>query len=98
ENYTYDAWGNLNSIAATTLLNYGGCTEESGFSTTADGNNHLPLFSYDSSGNAQNDGTIAYTYNGESQIKTANGVTYAYDGDGRRVYKSSGKLYWYGAG
>ena len=22
----------------------------------------------------------------------------AYDGDGRRVYKSSGKLYWYGAG
>jgi RHS repeat-associated protein len=31
-------------------------------------------------------------------MKTANGVTYAYDGDGRRVYKSNGKLYWYGAG
>ena len=22
----------------------------------------------------------------------------SYDGDGRRVFKSSGKLYWYGAG
>jgi RHS repeat-associated protein len=41
---------------------------------------------------------VSYTYNAESQMKTANGVTYAYDGDGRRVYKSNGKLYWYGAG
>jgi RHS repeat-associated protein len=31
-------------------------------------------------------------------LKTAAGVTYAYDGDGRRVSKSSGKLYWYGSG
>ncbi len=26
------------------------------------------------------------------------GVTYAYDGDGKRVQKSNGKLYWYGMG
>jgi hypothetical protein len=26
------------------------------------------------------------------------GVTYTYDGDGKRVKKSSGKLYWYGMG
>src|SRR2546426_2365589 len=26
------------------------------------------------------------------------GVTYIYDGDGKRVSKSSGKLYWYGMG
>jgi RHS repeat-associated protein len=26
------------------------------------------------------------------------GVTYTYDGDGKRVQKSSGKLYWYGMG
>jgi RHS repeat-associated protein len=31
-------------------------------------------------------------------MKTAAGVTYAYDGDGRRVSKSTGKLYWYGSG
>ena len=24
------------------------------------------------------------------------GVSYSYDGDGRRVQKSNGKLYWYG--
>jgi RHS repeat-associated protein len=30
-------------------------------------------------------------------LKTAGGVTYTYDGDGRRVQKSNGKLYWYGA-
>lgn len=39
-----------------------------------------------------------YTYDAESQIKTAAGVTYLYDGSGRRVSKSNGKLYWYGSG
>ena len=34
----------------------------------------------------------------ESQIKTAAGVTYTYDGSGRRVSKSTNKLYWYGSG
>jgi RHS repeat-associated protein len=37
-------------------------------------------------------------YDAESQIKTAAGVTYLYDGSGRRVSKSNGKLYWYGSG
>jgi len=31
-------------------------------------------------------------------MTTTAGVTYTYDGDGRRVQKSSGKLYWYGTG
>jgi RHS repeat-associated protein len=31
-------------------------------------------------------------------MTSAAGVTYTYDGDGRRVKKSSGKLYWYGLG
>jgi RHS repeat-associated protein len=31
-------------------------------------------------------------------MKTAAGVTYAYDGDGRRVAKVGSKLYWYGSG
>jgi uncharacterized protein RhaS with RHS repeats len=99
EAYTLDAWGNLNSIAATSNSAYTGCSLESGFTATADGNNHLPPpWGYDPSGNANSDGTYSYTYDAESQIKTANGVTYAYDGQGRRVSKSNGKLYWYGSG
>jgi RHS repeat-associated protein len=34
----------------------------------------------------------------DSEIKTAAGVNYTYDGDGNRVQKSNGKIYWYGAG
>jgi hypothetical protein len=34
----------------------------------------------------------------ENRLLTAGGVTYTYDGDGRRIKKSSGKLYWYGEG
>jgi hypothetical protein len=34
----------------------------------------------------------------EGHLLTAGGVTYSYDGDGKRVIKSNGKLYWYGAG
>jgi len=97
ETYNVDPWGNLQSIAATTDTNYTGCTQESGFTTTADGNNHLTSFSYDLSGNTQNDGTFTYNWDAESQLKSAGGITYAYDGDGRRVAKVGSKLYWYGS-
>jgi RHS repeat-associated protein len=98
ESFTLDPWGNLQSIAATTNSAYTGCSLESGFSSTADANNHLPAWAYDASGNATSDGTYAYAWDAESQLKSAAGVTYAYDGDGRRVSKSNGKLYWYGSG
>lgn len=39
-----------------------------------------------------------YTYNAESEISTAAGLTYLYDGDGKRVVKGSTEVYWYGAG
>ena len=69
-------------------------------SVSATMNNQLSAtgFSYDTSGNMLNDGAHAYGYNAESEIKSAAGVTYTYDGDGNRVEKSSGKAYWYGAG
>ncbi|MGH9745493.1 MAG: RHS repeat-associated core domain-containing protein [Candidatus Acidiferrales bacterium] len=35
-------------------------------------------------------------WNAEGELKTAGGVTYTYDGDGNRVEKSNGKIYWYG--
>jgi RHS repeat-associated protein len=93
--FSYDAWGNLNSQAG--LTGYGSCTEYSS-SATADVNNHLAGLSYDTSGNTLSDGNYSYTWDGESQMKTAAGVTYAYDGDGRRVAKVGSKLYWYGSG
>ena len=44
------------------------------------------------------DGANTYAYNAESEIKSAAGVTYTYDGDGNRLEKVSQKIYWYGAG
>jgi RHS repeat-associated protein len=48
--------------------------------------------------NEKTDVTNTYVWNAESEIKTGAGVNYTYDGDGDRVQKSSGKIYWYGAG
>jgi RHS repeat-associated protein len=37
-------------------------------------------------------------YDAENRLSTTAGVTYTYDGDGNRVKKSNGKLYWTGGG
>ena len=96
ESYSLDPYGNLQAIAQTTNASYSGCSQESGFSRVADANNHLGGFTYDSSGNTSSDGTLSYVWNGESQLKSAGGTTYMYDGDGRRVAKAGGTVYWYG--
>jgi hypothetical protein len=98
ESYTIDEWSNLKVIAA--LSGYGSCTQESGLNVTPTTNNQLSFTgaAYDAAGNMTNDGSYSYQYNAESEIKSAAGVTYTYDGDGNRVEKSSGKVYWYGAG
>src|SRR5215831_15868454 len=64
-------WANLQSIAATTNSAYTGCTQESGFAKTADANNQFTDFGYDLSGNTTGDGVNTYTWNAESQMKTA---------------------------
>jgi len=94
---TYDAWGNLLSQAGWSPT-YNACTESTMAGVTADGSNHISGLSYDASGNTLGDGINAYTWDGESQLKTAAGVTYTYDGDGRRAAKVGSKLYWYGSG
>jgi RHS repeat-associated protein len=58
----------------------------------------LVAVDYDAAGNETSDVTSSYVWNAESQTKTAGGVNYTYDGDGDRVEKSNGTLYWYGAG
>jgi len=95
--FSYDAWGNLLSQAGWTP-NYSACSEGTMGGVTADGNNHVSGFSYDTAGNTLGDGNFTYTWDGESQLKTAGGVTYSYDGDGRRAAKLGSKLYWYGSG
>jgi hypothetical protein len=76
---------------------YTGCTQES-LSVTALTNNQLSATGifYDASGNILGDGKNTYVWNAESEIKTGSGVNYTYDGDGDRVQKSNGKIYWYG--
>jgi RHS repeat-associated protein len=95
--YSYDAWGNLKSQAGWTPT-YNACTEYTMGGVTPDNKNHITGLTYDAAGNTLSDGVNSYTWDGESEMKTAAGVTYTYDGDGRRVAKSNGKLYWYGSG
>jgi RHS repeat-associated protein len=40
-------------------------------------------------------GMGSYAYDAENRMTSAAGVSYSYDGDGKRVAKSNGKLYWY---
>jgi RHS repeat-associated protein len=98
--FTYDAFTNL--TATSILSGYTSCslTTPYAFSITVNNNNQITTsgFSYDASGNLMNDGFNSYAYNAESEVKTAAGVTYTYDGDGNRIQKSNGKIYWYGAG
>jgi RHS repeat-associated protein len=98
-NFTYDAWGNL--LSQTGDSGHTGCSEPVMSPVTADGNNHISAFGYDAAGNALGDGTFTYSWDAESQLKTTAGLTYAYDGGGRRVSKTNGvasRLYWYGSG
>ena len=89
QNFGPDAVANLTSISVTQ------CTAGS-LSVTTDGYNHLSAtgYSYDDAGDMTSDGSYTYTYDAENRIMTANGVTYTYDGNGLRVEKSSGTLYW----
>lgn len=95
QTYTIDEWGNLTNIGH--VSGYSACSQGS-LSVGVTVQNQLTStgFSYDAAGNMLTDGANTYTYNAESEITSVAGVTYTYDGDGNRVEKSNGKLYWYG--
>lgn len=65
---------------------------------SAGATDQLSGLGYDVAGNTTSDGVYSYAYNAENQQTPAAGVTYTYDGDGKRVKKSNGTLYWYGVG
>jgi RHS repeat-associated protein len=107
ETYTYDAWGNLlnNAYNPTTQSAYTGCTQEapSNLAGVVQPNNRLSGFGFttDSAGNLIADGVHTFTYDAENHLLSTaqtgqTTVSYKYDGDGKRVQKSSGTLYWYG--
>ena len=96
ESYSYDPWGNLLSIGG--AAGYTGCTQES-LSVAATTKNQISGYTYDAAGNMTGVPSIAsYAYNAENQLTQTVGIAYTYDGDGKRVQKSTGKLYWYGMG
>lgn len=98
-----DAWGNLTNRSGVT----GKANTESQLNAApASFKNQLNGNCHDAAGNLllntsncpQGTFTPAYTYDAENRLLTAGGVTYTYDGDGKRVKKSSGTLYWTGMG
>ncbi len=90
QSYGYDRYANLLTATVTK------CSAPS-LNLTVNTQNRITNtgFTYDASGDMTADGTLTYTWDAEFRLKTAAGVTYTYDGDGKRVKKSSGPLYWF---
>ncbi len=99
ETFGYDVWANLLSIGA--VSGYTGCTQEN-LSVSVTTKNQISGYCYDAAGNLIIEGVcgpvLTYTYDAENRMTATAGVSYSYDGDGRRVMKSNGKLYWNGTG
>jgi RHS repeat-associated protein len=112
ETFSYDLWGNLLTIGGIQPT-YNGCQQEN-LGVTVTVKNQMSGYCYDAAGNLvlnspcpQPPGTAftpTYSYDAENRMTATAGVTYTYDGDGKRVKKdqASGstydKLYWYGMG
>jgi len=98
ETFSYDVWANLLSIGG--LSGYFTCTQEM-LNVGETVKNQISGNTYDAAGNltaSPPPASASYAYDAENRLTTTAGVTYTYDGDGKRVQKSNGKLYWYGAG
>ncbi len=107
ETFTIDSWGNL-----TNESQISGKTNHEGLNTTANTNNQLVGFGYDTAGNMTSNGSTTYIYDAENRLIWTSGERYIYDGDGKRVEKcvaatpttacptsgTNGTLYWRGTG
>src|SRR6185312_13481251 len=96
ENYSIDAWGNL-QISPMSGKAHGGT-----FANASDNSNRALGLSYDAAGNVTNY-LNAYVYDPENRIQSAAGTIYTYDADGQRVLKSNSsgtptKRYWMSGG
>lgn len=93
QSFTVDPLGNLTTVNSTQA----GCSIGTLSATASATTNQLgftPAPSYDQAGNMTNDGVYVYTFDAENRVASGNGVSYTYDGNGMRVEKSNGTLYW----
>jgi RHS repeat-associated protein len=90
QSFGYDRYANLTTVNVTQ------CTAPMlGLSVNTNNQITSSGFSYDAAGDLTGDGVYTYSWNAEQHLNSAANVTYTYDGDLRRVEKSSGTLYWY---
>ena len=99
--FVYDPWGNLyltNTVSGTGMnpMSVNQVMNTKNQFTVLD-------YGYDAAGNVTSDGTNTtgcstggYAWNAEEMQSCAVGTTYTYDGDDKRVKKSSGTMYWGG--
>ncbi len=95
-----DCWGQsfvggIDQVANLTAFSVTHCSPTY-LSVTSDGNNHLVAsgYAYDAAGDMTSEAGFTYGFDAEQRITSAAGVNYLYDGNGLRVEKSSGTLYW----
>jgi YD repeat-containing protein len=84
ENYSIDAWGNLQ------ISPLGGKAHGGTFQLSGNAQNRPTGLAYDAAGNLMSYLSATYTYDPENRLTGAAGYAYTYDGDGNRVRKSTG--------
>jgi RHS repeat-associated protein len=82
ENYSIDAWGNL-QISPMGTKAHGGTFQLSG-----NAQNQPTGMNYDAAGNLLSYLSATYVYDQENRLASTAGTTYTYDGNGERVLKS----------
>jgi len=98
ENYSIDAWGNL-QISPMSGKAHGG-----NFTLSGNTQNRPTGLAYDAAGNLMSYLSSAYTYDQENRLSSAAGMGYTYDANGERVLKSNSstgaamKRYWFMGG
>ena len=94
ENYSIDAWGNL-QISPMSGKAHGG-----NFTLSGNTQNRPTGLAYDAAGNLMSYLSSAYTYDQENRLSSTDGMSYTYDANGERVLKSNTstgaamKRYW----
>jgi RHS repeat-associated protein len=95
ENYTIDAWGNLQ------ISPMDGKAQGGNFAHSGTVQNQAAGLGYDAAGNLTNYTSLGqYVYDQENRLSSTAGITYTYDGNGERVLKSNTstgaavKRYW----
>ncbi|OAI56907.1 hypothetical protein AYO50_00295, partial [Acidobacteria bacterium SCGC AG-212-P17] len=94
ENYSVDAWGNLQ------ISPMGGKAHGSNFALSGNVQNRPTGLAYDAAGNLMSYLSSTYTYDQENRLSSTAGMSYTYDGNGERVLKSNTstgaavKRYW----